>query len=205
MILLAKFKTRKKDGQVFPVEEQGGSASEIDGGRSSESNARTEELLNYAKDIPEYQSDKWNKEKEHVVKQFDQTFHTVNFENIKALEPEWYEYLDYKEVSDRDLKDNGYDVSKMNENEIDDAKDELRHEQEEIIWGWVFEARDDHLAEKIIDNKEKIQELGLTIIDMRNSSNADKYDSAVFLGVRSAGHDFYEQYWVPLWHIFDWV
>ena len=201
---MTKFKTRKKDGRVFPVDEDGGSVSNIES-RSSENSDRENELLEYTKDIPKAYSDEWEKEKEHVTKQFDQTFHTVNFENIKALEPEWYNYLDYKEITDRDLKDNGYDVGKMDESEIDDAKEELRNEQGEIIWGWVFEARDDHVAEKIMDNKEKIQNLGLTIIDMRNSSVADKYDTAVFLGVRSAGHDFYEQYWVPLWHIFDWV
>ena len=37
---------------------------------------------------------------------------------------------------------------------------------------------------------------------MSRSDKADNYNTGVFLGVGSAGHDFYESYWVPLYRMF---
>ena len=47
---MTKFKTRKKDGMVFPVDEDGGSASNIES-RSSENNDRAEQLLEFVDEV----------------------------------------------------------------------------------------------------------------------------------------------------------
>src|SRR3990167_3704605 len=51
---MVKFRTDKRDGHKYAVEEHGGFASEILGGRNSESNDREQELLEYAEE-----KDKW--------------------------------------------------------------------------------------------------------------------------------------------------
>ena len=171
------------------------------------------EEFNRHEGLPEPYSDKWNEYKIHVERQFDSTFNKVKFENLQKIEPNWYEYIDYHEPSDKDIMDYFGERNKSwkefkddhSESEIDDAKDELRHEQEEIIWSTLFEASDSSTAEKIKDNSDKIGEMGLTIIDLGNSDASENYDTGVFLGVRSAGHDFYESYWIPLWKIFGWL
>lgn len=156
--------------------------------------------------VPEYQSEKWNEAKRHVENQIDKDFNEVKFENLQKVVPEWYEYVEHKEITNADLKDYfGGDLKGKTKSEIEDAKDELTREQDEIIWSTLFEAKNDHIAEKIRENKKKIQELGMTVIDLGNSEGSENYATGLFLGIRSAGHDFYESYWVPLWDIFGWL
>ncbi len=51
------------------------------------------------------------------------------------------------------------------------------------------------------EHAQEIHELGLVIIE----TDHEAYETGVFLGVGSAGHDFYTSYWVQLWNIFEWL
>jgi len=152
--------------------------------------------------LPEDYSDSWNKLKDHVSNQFDRTFNNIKLENLQAvLGDSWFEAIQTHEVTDKELNDNGYHIADMNESEIDDAKQEIQNSNEEIIWSTLFEASSEHIADKIREHRDEIHDLGLVIIE----TDHEAYETGVFLGVGSAGHDFYTSYWVQLWNIFEWL
>ena len=92
------------------------------------------------------------------------------------------------------------------EDEIDDAKNELMDQQREIIWGTLFEAKDQMLADKILENSDAIiNNAGFTIVDVSKKDEEGAYGTGIFLGVNGAGYDFYEQHWVPLYRILGWI
>lgn len=164
--------------------------------------------------LPKAYSDEWDKLKSKVEDRFDKDFNSIPFSNLQSINPNWFDDVIDVEPSIKDVKDYFGELDltdkqfeeKHTEDEIEDAKTELRDSQKEIIWGTVFEAKDSFLAEKIRDNADKITSLlGLVVIDMSKSENAQNYNTGVFIGVGSAGHDFYESYWVPLYRFFGWV
>ena len=164
--------------------------------------------------LPEYQTPAWNKLKDDVVKRIDHDFNDVRLENLNKTYPDWYEYIVMTEPRMEDLKDyfGEYKLSdkefeeKHTESEIDDAKTELRDQQQEIMWGTLFEAKDQFLADKILENSDAIiNDAGFRIIDISRRDEDGAYGTGVFLGVNGAGYDFYEQHWVPLYRIFGWV
>lgn len=167
-----------------------------------------------SKKLPEPYTDEWNKIKRDVEDRFDKDFNSIPFENVTTINEFWFEDVISEEPKLEDVKD-FFGETKLsdkefeeahNEDEIDEAKQELVDGQREIIWGTVFEAKDTFLADKIRDNsKTIINDLGLVIIDMSNSDKANNYNTGLFLGVGSAGHDFYASYWVPLYRLFGWV
>ncbi len=164
--------------------------------------------------LPAPYTDEWNKLKDEVSDRFDKDFNSIPFENITTINEYWFEdviqqeprMMDIKDFfGERKLSDEAFEEA-HNESEIDDAKQELRDSASEIIWGTVFEAKDSFLADKIRDNAEKLtNDIGLVVIDMSNSDKADNYNTGVFLGVGSAGHDFFESYWVPMYRMFGWI
>lgn len=164
--------------------------------------------------LPAPYTDEWNKLKDDVSDRFDKDFNSIPFENITTINEYWFEdvisqeprMMDIKDFfGERKLSDEEFEEA-HNESEIDDAKQELRDSASEIIWGTVFEAKDSFLADKIRDNAEKLtNDIGLVVIDMSNSDKADNYNTGVFLGVGSAGHDFFESYWVPMYRMFGWI
>jgi len=167
-----------------------------------------------SKKLPEAYSEEWDKLKRDVENRFDHDFNSVPFENVKTINEFWFEDVIQVEPKVEDVKDHFGELNLSNEefekahteDEIEDAKRELMDDQAEIIWGTLFEAKDSFLADKIRDNSEKIvNELGLSIIDMSRSEKADNYNTGLFIGVRSAGHDFFEAYWVPLYRLFGWI
>jgi predicted ribosome quality control (RQC) complex YloA/Tae2 family protein len=164
--------------------------------------------------LPQAYSDEWDKLKRDVENRFDKDFNTISFENLQTVNPNWFEDALTAEPRTKDLKDYFGELNlsdkqfeaKHNEDEIEEAKDELRDQQRDVLWGTIFEAKDSFLADKIKDNSEKIiNDLGLVIIDMSNSDKANNYNTGVFIGMSSGGHDFWEAYWVPLYRLFGWV
>ena len=164
--------------------------------------------------LPRPYTDEWDKLKSKVEDRFDRDFNSIPFENLTTINEYWFEDVLSEEPRMEDLKDY-FGERKLsdkefeeahNEDEIDEAKQELRDSTSEVIWGTVFEAKDSFLADKIRENSEKItNDIGLVVIDMSRSDKADAYNTGVFLGVGSAGHDFYESYWVPLYRMFGWI
>jgi len=164
--------------------------------------------------LPAYQSPAWNKLKEDVENRFDHDFNSVRLENLNKVKEDWYENVIITEPRLDDLKDYFGEMKltdaqfkkKHNQDELDDAIQELRDEQAEIMWGTVYEAKDQFLADKILANRDAIiNDAGLTIVDLSRDDKEGAYGTAVFLGVNGAGYDFYEQHWVPLYRIFGWV
>lgn len=164
--------------------------------------------------LPESYSPEWNKMKDDVHDRFNHDFNEIRFENLQKVNPNWFEDVITCEPSLNDLKDHFGEMNlsdeefkkKHDEDELDDAKMEVQDSQREIIWSTLFEAKDSMLAEKITSmSDEIINDIGLVVIDMSNSDNADAYETGVFLGVNGAGYDFYEQHWIPLYRLFGWV
>ena len=178
-----------------------------------ESNGITQHKFLKKNDFPEYQTDKWYKYKKQVEDQFDSKFNSIPYDNLEKIEPNWSDYIQFVEPTQDEIKDYFGErkltwdefEKKHNHKEINEAKSYLTDEQREVIWGTLFEASDNYIAEKIKKNSEQISRLGITVIDLGNSPASENYNTGVFLGMRSAGHDFYEAYWVPLWNLFGWL
>lgn len=159
-----------------------------------------------SKKLPESYSDEWNKLKREVEDRFDKDFNSVPFENLKTINEFWFEDIIQQEITDDDVKDflGVKSLDDVGEGDITDAEQELRDDQAEIIWGTLFEAKDTFLADKIRENVDNLPS-GLTVIDMSDSDKAENYNTGLFIGIRSAGHDFFESYWVPLYRLFGWI
>ena len=164
--------------------------------------------------LPEYQTPAWNKLKDEAVKRIDHDFNSIRLENLNKTYPDWYEDVVTTEPTMEDIKDHFGESNLSNaefnkahdENEIDDAKNELMDEQREIMWGTLFEAKDQMLADKILENSDAIiNNAGFTVIDVSKKDEEGAYGTGIFLGVNGAGYDFYEQHWVPLYRILGWI
>ena len=102
-------------------------------------------------------------------------FNQVRLQNMAQLFPNYYENI----LGDYDEEDYG----------------------NEIIWNWVYEAKDSYIAEKIIKNADKItNKVGVVIVDLSNEIE-DEYDTGVFIGFSGAGYSFYDSHWYPLFKI----
>jgi hypothetical protein len=183
------------------------------------------------KDIEPY-SERWNNIKRAVEKRVDSDFNFQQFDNVKQVltgEEEGYigesiiepdarfqveHYIDsynyddslkkefeeiWKEDSEEDYTEEDFIewVKDNKHNEISDAWMEREHYP---MWNTLFEARDEFLSEKIMDNVDKIYEItGAGVID-----GGERFNNMIFM--TSAGHDFYEAYWVKLYcEVFEWV
>ena len=183
----------KKDGKFRPTEKQ--FASNVS------SNEFTDKST-LRKSIPTPYSPEYNELEKNVKNRMAHDFNEIRLENLQKVDENYYENIITTEPTDAELKDNGYDVKEMSESEIEDAKHELMDQQREIMWSTIFEAKDNHLAEKIVENSDDlISKAGLTIIDNRHN-NEGEYQTGVFIGINGAGYDFYQQHWIPMYKIF---
>ena len=137
-----------------------------------------------------------------VKSRISSDFNDIRLENLQKVFPYWFENTLTVDVSIQDLRDEGYEVEGMDENEIDEAKNELMDQQREVMWGTIFEAKDNTIKDWILDNYEQIiLYAGFTVIDL-SRENEGEYETGVFLGVNGMGYDFYDQHWIPLYKIF---
>lgn len=209
---------KDKDGKFRPTENKKGVR------KSRDQNAKTQGVkLNSGvrksrsdikPKLPAYQTPEWDKLKEQVEKRFNNDFNSVRLENLNKINQNWFEDVVTTEPRMDDIKDyfgeSRLTNAKFNKNhtedEIEDAKNELLDQQREVMWGTIFEASDEFVAKKILDNSDAvINDAGFTIIDVSRSNDEGAYTTGVFLGVNGAGYDFYEQHWVPLYRIFGWI
>ena len=137
-----------------------------------------------------------------VKSRISSDFNDIRLENLQKVFPYWFENTLTVEVTDEDIQNEGYEVEDMDQNQIDDARSEIENQQREVMWGTIFEAKDNTIKDWILDDYEKIiTEAGFTIIDL-SRENEGEYETGVFLGVNGAGYDFYDQHWIPLYKIF---
>ena len=61
------------------------------------------------------------------------------------------------------------------------------------MWGWVFEAKELYIAEKIKDNIDKLAKLGIFILDIEELHTTIYPDGC--------GMNFYDVYWKPMFEI----
>ena len=137
-----------------------------------------------------------------VKSRISSDFNDIRLENLQKVFPYWFENTLTVEVTDEDIQNEGYEVEDMDQNQIDDARSEIENQQREVMWGTIFEAKDNTIKDWILDDYEKIiTEAGFTIIDL-SRENEGEYETGVFLGVNGMGYDFYDQHWIPLYKIF---
>ena len=198
-------------GKFHPINQSKGVRSRRD---TSEKTKGVRLKKDLPKKLPKAYTPAWNKLKDEVDKRVDKDFNQIRQENLSAVNENWFEDIVNVEPRMEDVKDFFGDSKlsdkefekKHDENEIDDAKHELMDGQREIMWSTMFEAKDEFLAKKILENSDEIiNGAGFSIVDMRHSDKEGAYQTGVFLGVNGAGYDFYEAHWVPLYRLFGWV
>jgi len=81
------------------------------------------------------------------------------------------------------------------QNEIDDWWSEAEHYP---MWNTIFEAKDQFLSEKIIENIDELYELGIGVI-----GDTDDLNACLFIA--GAGYDFYDAHWIPMLEHFEWL
>jgi len=145
--------------------------------------------------IPEPYTEAWNELKRKTEERFANVFNSIKLENLDKVEENWWENILYIEPTEEDLKDLGY-------HDEEEGREEFQRQQAEVIWGTLFEASQQYIADDILENYEEISRMGLTVIDC---SESGAYETGVFIGVRSAGHDFYAAYWVELFLKMGWI
>jgi len=168
--------------------------------------AEIEEVLER---IPKSYTPEWDKLKDRVSGQFDSTFNFIQMDNLKAICPDWFDYIANPKPTKEEIEDyTGKGYKELSVREIEEAEIGVQDRHTEVIWNTLFEAKDQYIADKIKEHIDEINELGLTVIDLTpflDSKESLAYNTGVFIGVCSAGHDFYEAYWVKLWAIFGWL
>jgi hypothetical protein len=202
------FKT-KKDGTVYNDDKKEHGKS----GDSPNSNDGSDDIVaDYDNDsevkvkglkLPPYQSKEWNELKAGVENRMAHDFNEVQLSNLQMTNENYYENIIVSEPTEQQVKDNFGGDPPDDEDELEDMKMEMMDEQREIMWSTLFEAKDSHLTQKIIEHQDAIiNDLGLRIIDEREN---EAYSNGLFIGVNGAGYDFFEDHWVPLYRLFGWI
>jgi len=183
------------------------------------------------KDIKPY-SERWENIKREVSKRINQDFNEISFDVYKkclsgdeegfigdyVINPSEdtilnYFVSDYYKI-DELLKEflnccDNFDYKDYNESDFkewlkENKQDEINEFWTEIghypMWNTLFEAKDEFLSNKLSDEADEIYNrthLGIL-------SGNDYFNNLIFMS--SAGHDFYESYWLPLYcDVFKWV
>jgi hypothetical protein len=162
-----------------------------------------------------YEHPKFAEIEREVKKRFDSDFHYVQLQNLQKIDENWFENVVYPEITEENIEEfkSNVEIEKDEEGNItnyDEVEESVRERIDEkiygVIWNTLFEASDNHLAEKLVENADKLYGMGITVIDVRNTDYEDCYNTGVFLGMRGCGYDFYEAHWIPLYvNILEWV
>ena len=81
------------------------------------------------------------------------------------------------------------------QNEIEDFWFDNEHYP---CWSTLFEAKDQFLSEKIMENIDELYELGIGVIEPTD-------DTLACLFIAGAGYDFYSAHWIPMLELFGWL
>lgn len=65
-------------------------------------------------------------------------------------------------------------------------------------WSTIFETKDSFLSDKIIENIDKLYDLGIGVIAATDHTFA-------CLFIAGAGYDFYDVHWIPMFEMFKWL
>ena len=138
---------------------------------------------------------------------FDRNFNNLSFELFKKAvgegalidliqNPSNEKILEeYKE----DVKDDRDEKEKISDEELLNACFERYQESEHYpMWNTIFEAKDNFLNEKIMNDIDGLYDLGIGVIGPTD-------DTLACLFIAGAGYDFYNTHWIPLFKHWDWI
>lgn len=135
----------------------------------------------------------------------DRSFNSLSFELLKKAVGEGAEIDLIQNPSDeRILKEYKEDVlsdndEKMSDEELLEACFERYQESEHYpMWSTIFEAKDNFLSEKIMNDIDGLYDLGIGVIGPTD-------DTLACLFIAGAGYDFYNAHWIPLFKHWDWI
>lgn len=135
-----------------------------------------------------------------AVQKFVGDFNHIPQELIKKAYPNWYDELSFlstvKECAECGCTEF---FAEGGENEGDEdihtcsscGCTDFHNRHDMPMWGTFFNPKDTVDAHWIRENLDVMEELGIWVID--------EEECGILLGMDSAGHDFYEAYWTPLY------
>ena len=132
---------------------------------------------------------------------FDRSFNCLSFELLKKAvgEDRIIEYIERpsneiikKDMNEEDLKD-------KTEEEQEEVIDEFYFQSEHFpMWNTIFEAKEDFISERIINQVDDLYDLGIGVIAPTDNTHA-------CLFIAGAGYNFYNAHWIPLFIHWGWI
>ena len=138
---------------------------------------------------------------------FDRNFNNLSFELFKKAVGEGAVIDLIQNPSDEkiiekykeDVKDDRDEKEKISDEELLNACLERYQESEHYpMWSTIFEAKDNFLSEKIMNDIDGLYDLGIGVIGPTD-------DTLACLFIAGAGYDFYNAHWIPLFKHWDWI
>jgi len=158
-----------------------------------------------------YDHKNFNEIQSAVTRQFDGDFNQIQLDVVeKYCDNMLFEYIqtpNFKIMCDEWLDDtNDIHIEKRTsavyewlEREHYDAINDHFYEREHYpMWNTLFEAKNKHLGERLEEMVDELYEIGIGVIESRNSLNT-------MLFINGAGYDFYEAHWIPLYQLLGWI
>ncbi len=140
---------------------------------------------------------------ERASELFDKTFNALSFELLKKAlgEDSINDYIERpsNDIVEKEAKGNftDEDWKEMNKEQREEAMNEHLNEHYPM-WLTIFEAKESFISEKIIEDVDKLYELGIGVI-----ASTDFSEACLFIA--GAGYDFYEAHWIPLFIHWGWI
>jgi len=164
-----------------------------------------------------YDHPRYKEIRDEVDNRFNRDFNNVQMANLRKVCECWVENVVMPDVTEENFEDFEHDVeiekdedgNIENYEEIEEGiRERIDENIYEIMWNTLFEAGDNLLADKLVKDEAvmRLYDMGITVIDLRDTDYEECYNTGVFLGVRGCGYDFYEAHWVPLYvEVLKWV
>ena len=138
---------------------------------------------------------------------FDRNFNNLSFELFKkavgeGAEIDLIQSPSHEKILEKykeDVKDDRDEKEKISDEELLNACLERYQESKHYpMWSTIFEAKDNFLSEKIMNDIDGLYDLGIGVIGPTD-------DTLACLFIAGAGYDFYNAHWIPLFKHWDWI
>ena len=159
-----------------------------------------------------YKHKNFNKIQSDVTARFSIDFNNIQLDVVeKYYDNVLFEYIrtpSFKVLCDEWLDDSNGDfhfkkrtpavynwLEQNHESEIFDSFHEGEHYP---MWSTLFEAKDSFLSEKLEEMVDELYEIGIGVINSKDSLNT-------MLFISGAGYDFYQAHWIPMYQLLGWI
>ncbi len=98
------------------------------------------------------------------------------------------------------LLEKAYPNGELSEHIIYPKGYDFENEDEPLypMWGYVFEANNQFLSEKLEENVNELAEIGIYLMQVN--------ETRVIVFITGCGYDFYDSHWLPMYrNVFKWV